>query len=137
MSFDDSDIKSEKDPSLPEGTFVDEWGEMSGDPLLLYGAQSEGIMPNAKSGPGALRTFGEHKGSGLNFIIELLAGALTGSGVPTEPVDPTNRKVWNGMLSIFLLPDFLLKNIIVFNLCVILFQVIIFKFDSGCLIFDI
>ncbi|HIF58765.1 MAG TPA: malate dehydrogenase [Rhodospirillales bacterium] len=103
-------VAFQADKSLPEGTFVDEWGEMSGDPLSLYGVQSEGIMPNANSGPGALRTFGEHKGSGLNFIIELLAGALTGSGVPTEPVDPTNRKVWNGMLSIFLSPNFFRSN---------------------------
>jgi hydroxycarboxylate dehydrogenase B len=103
-------VALQADKSLPQGTFVDEGGKLTGDPLSLYGVQSEGIIPNANSGPGALRTFGEHKGSGLNFVIELLAGALTGSGVPTEPTDPTNRKVWNGMLSIFLSPDFFRSN---------------------------
>jgi hydroxycarboxylate dehydrogenase B len=103
-------VALQADKTLPEGTFVDEQGALSGEPLSLYGLQSDGVMPNANSGLGALRTFGEHKGSGLNFIIELLAGALTGSGVPTEPVDPTNRKVWNGMLSIFLSPDFFRSN---------------------------
>ena len=92
--------------TLPDGTFVDGNGELSGDPLTLYGPQRENVLANANSGSGALRAFGEHKGSGLNFMIELLAGALTESGAPNKTIDPKNRKVWNGMLSIYLSADY-------------------------------
>ena len=87
---------------LPVGTFVDEAGDPSGSPESLYGSPKIDELPNANSGAGALRSFGEHKGSGLNFMIEILAGALTGSGLPTAPIDPDNRRVWNGLLSIYL-----------------------------------
>jgi uncharacterized oxidoreductase len=40
---------------------------------------------------------GEHKGSGLALVCELLAGVLTGSGTAGD-----DRPVANGMLSIFL-----------------------------------
>ncbi|MGI9381077.1 MAG: Ldh family oxidoreductase, partial [Methyloligellaceae bacterium] len=80
----------------------DEAGDPSGSPESLYGSPKIDELPNANSGAGALRSFGEHKGSGLNFMIEILAGALTGSGLPTAPVDPDNRRVWNGLLSIYL-----------------------------------
>lgn len=96
--------------NLPDETFIDEDGQLSGDPVNLYGCQQEGVIANANSGPGALRAFGEHKGSGLGFIIEILAGALTGSGLPTESVDPANRRVWNGMLSIYMSPDYFRQN---------------------------
>jgi uncharacterized oxidoreductase len=52
---------------------------------------------------GAIRAFGEHKGSGLAFFCEILAGALTGSGT----AGPAPRKsVTNGMLSVYMAPGF-------------------------------
>jgi len=41
---------------------------------------------------------GEHKGSGLALMCELLAGALTGSGA----TGPNLTRVHNGMLSIYM-----------------------------------
>ena len=41
---------------------------------------------------------GEHKGSGLALMCEMLAGALTGSGC----AGPAKRRIANGMLSIYL-----------------------------------
>ena len=45
---------------------------------------------------------GEHKGSGLSFICEILAGALTGSGC----AGPGQPALGNGMLSIYLSMDY-------------------------------
>jgi uncharacterized oxidoreductase len=44
---------------------------------------------------------GEHKGSGLAFMCEILAGALTGGGC----AGPGERQIANGMLSIYLSPE--------------------------------
>ncbi|MSP80453.1 MAG: malate dehydrogenase, partial [Rhodospirillales bacterium] len=57
--------------------------------------------PNSSRGTSAIRAIGEHKGSGLAFMIELLAGALTGSGCSGPPPRPFA----NGMLSIYLKPE--------------------------------
>src|SRR3954471_11157383 len=53
--------------------------------------------------PGAMLTFGEHKGYGLAVACELLGGALTGGGV-TDYDNKTQRRVLNGMLSILIDP---------------------------------
>ena len=61
-------------------------------------AQADGPRDHTK-GTGAIRAFGEHKGSGLAFICELLGGALTGTGA-TAP----DRRFANGMLAIYIDP---------------------------------
>ena len=38
------------------------------------------VRVNTGKGTGAIRAFGEHKGSGLALMCELLGGALTGNG---------------------------------------------------------
>ena len=45
-----------------------------------------------------MRGMGEHKGSGLALMCEMLAGALTGSGC----AGPAERRIANGMLSVYL-----------------------------------
>jgi uncharacterized oxidoreductase len=57
-------------------------------------------VPAAVSAPGALVAMGDHKGSGLAFMMEVLGGALTGGGT----CGPDKAPVLNGMLSIFLDP---------------------------------
>jgi uncharacterized oxidoreductase len=47
-----------------------------------------------------MRAMGEHKGSGLALMCELLAGALTGSGCS----GPGEKRIANGMLSIYISP---------------------------------
>ena len=47
---------------------------------MLYGPYTPDGPRDHTKGTGAIRAFGEHKGSGLAFICELLGGALTGTG---------------------------------------------------------
>ena len=86
-------------PAMPAGSLIDGEGNVTTDPTVLYRFE-EGQPPDPRSGPGALRALGEHKGSGLSFMCELLAGALLGSGC----AGPGPNPFCNGMLSIYLDP---------------------------------
>jgi len=87
---------------LPPDALIEPDGRLSGDPHTLYGAY-EPIGPrDGSAGPGAIRAFGDHKGSGLAMICELLGGVLTGSGA-SGPAE-TRGRIINGMLSIYLSP---------------------------------
>lgn len=87
-------------PAPPMGGLVDGDGVPTDDPAALYGDVANGEVPNPRSGPGALVAMGDHKGSGLAIACELLAGALTGSGVCGPGEGP-----YNGMLSIYIDPS--------------------------------
>jgi uncharacterized oxidoreductase len=88
---------------LPEGALIEPDGRLSSDPHTLYGPY-EAVGPrNPANGLGAIRAFGEHKGSGLAFMCEMLAGCLTAGGT-SGPVEGRGR-IANGMLSIFLSPS--------------------------------
>src|SRR6185436_11153138 len=65
---------------LSTGALVDADGTLSEDPSVLYGPHTPDGPRDHTKGTGAIRAFGEHKGSGLAFICELLGGALTGTG---------------------------------------------------------
>jgi uncharacterized oxidoreductase len=52
---------------------------------------------------GAILPFGEHKGSGIALICEILGGALAG-GLTEKGGDRRGRQVINGMLSILIDP---------------------------------
>jgi hydroxycarboxylate dehydrogenase B len=84
---------------LPEGALVGPDGALSTDPAMLYGPITPDGPRNAKLGKGAIRTFGEHKGSGLALICELLGGSLSGTGA-TKP----GRRFANGMFSLYVDP---------------------------------
>ncbi|RMD63225.1 MAG: Ldh family oxidoreductase [Alphaproteobacteria bacterium] len=88
---------------LPPDAFVCEDGSLSDDPAVFYGPRhpDADAPPSPAGGTGALRAMGAHKGSGLSILIELLAGALTGSGC----AGPGPRPFANGMLSIYLAPE--------------------------------
>ena len=85
-------------PSLPDDALVGPSG-ITGDPTVLYDMQP-GEPPNPNAGPGALRAMGDHKGSGLSVMCELLAGALTGTGT----AGPGELRFANGMLSVYIDP---------------------------------
>ncbi|MBX2836117.1 MAG: Ldh family oxidoreductase [Gammaproteobacteria bacterium] len=85
---------------LKPDTLVSADGSLSNDPFALYGDVAPGAVPDPRQGPGALVAMGEHKGSGLAMACELLAGALTGSGVTGKGSGP-----YNGMLSVYLDPN--------------------------------
>jgi len=87
---------------LPAGSIVGSDGQLSSDPQPLYGDIPEGRYPDPNQGPGALTGFGLHKGSGLNFLMEMMAGALGGSGTSGAVDDVQRRRFCNGMFSIYL-----------------------------------
>ena len=91
---------------LPDGALIGPDGKHSTDPATLYGPLTQGGPRSAGNGPGAIRAFGEHKGSGIAFMCEILAGVLTGGGT-SGPIDTnrTRRRITNGMLSIYLDPN--------------------------------
>ena len=86
---------------LPPGVLIDQDGTLSSDPRTLYGYAADAKDRGPRSGTGAMRAMGEHKGSGLALICELLAGALTNSGC----CGPGERRIANGMLSIYINPN--------------------------------
>jgi uncharacterized oxidoreductase len=88
---------------LPPGALISPDGELSGDPRVLYGDYGEAELRRASNGTGAIRAFGEHKGSGLALVCELLAGALSGGG-GAGPSSEEGRGLSNGMLSVYVSP---------------------------------
>lgn len=76
-----------KGESVPNGCLIDADGNPTNDPAVFY------------NDPGAILPIAGHKGYGLSLIIEMLAGALTGSSC-TNPVNAW--RVANGMLSIII-----------------------------------
>lgn len=74
-------------------------GKPSADPHLLYGNCEATGLRDPRKGDGAIRSFGEHKGSGLALMCEILGGALSGNGC-TEP----GRRFSNGMFSFYVDP---------------------------------
>ncbi len=85
---------------LPPGSLIDPDGRLSADPETLYGPLDAGGTRDHRNGLGAIRTMGDHKGSGLALMCELLGGALAGSGC----AGPGRQRFANGMVSIYLTP---------------------------------
>src|SRR3569832_232942 len=92
-------VASRGGKKLPKGALSDADGSLSEDPHVLYGPYTPDWPRDHTKGSGAIRAFGEHKGSGLAFLCVLLGGALTGTGA-TAP----NRRFANGMLAFYIDP---------------------------------
>jgi uncharacterized oxidoreductase len=92
-------VASRGGKKLPLGALVDPQGQLSEDPALLYGPYTPDGPRDHGKGEGASRAFGEHKGSGLALICELLGGARTGNGATA-----LNRPFANGMFSVYVDP---------------------------------
>jgi uncharacterized oxidoreductase len=86
---------------LPHGALIDSSGNLTIDPEAMYGKIRDDEVPDPEKGTGAITAFGLHKGSGINFMMEMLGGALTGSGVSAGIDDKEKRKFANGMLSLY------------------------------------
>lgn len=84
---------------IPADAIVMPDGTTSGDPHAFYGDYTPTGPRNYRNGQGAIRAFGDHKGSGLAFMCEVLGGALTGTGAS----DP-DKRFSNGMLSFYVDP---------------------------------
>ncbi len=95
-------VASNGGKALPHDALIEPDGTLSGDPHTLYGPYDQVGPRNPSNGAGAIRAFGEHKGSGLAFMCEMLAGALTGGGT-SGPIEARGR-IANGMLSFYVSP---------------------------------
>ncbi|MBI1397225.1 MAG: malate/lactate/ureidoglycolate dehydrogenase [Betaproteobacteria bacterium] len=76
---------------VAEGNLLDPAGEPTTDPAVMWSQPLGALLP-----------FGEHKGSGLAFMCELLAGALGGAGTIADRTDW--NAVDNNMLCILIDP---------------------------------
>src|ERR1700693_807729 len=92
-------VASRGGKKLPKGALIDLDGNLSEDPAVLYGPYAADGPRDHSQGKGAIRALGEHKGSGLALICELLGGALTGTGA----TGPT-RRFANGMFAVYVDP---------------------------------
>jgi uncharacterized oxidoreductase len=97
-------VASQGGKKLPDNALIDVDGTMSGDPHVLYGPYTATSLRTAGTGTGAIRAFGEHKGSGLAFICELLGGSLTGMKATGLGGERGDRFRGNGMLSFYVNP---------------------------------
>jgi len=86
---------------VPFGSLISGDGKLTDDPSVLYGEPTDDGVRTAAGGPGALRAMGDHKGSGLALMCELIGGALTGAGT----AGPGRQRFCNGMLSVYLAID--------------------------------
>ena len=86
---------------VPPDALIDGDGRRTGDPVALYGEAGPDAPPEFRDGKGAIRAMGEHKGSGLALMCELLGGALTGNGV----CGPEPGVFANGMFSLYADPE--------------------------------
>jgi len=75
-----------------DGALLDHAGKPTTDPSVMYTQPRGVVLP-----------FGEHKGSGLALVCELLAGAIVGSASVTMSTPP-ELGILNGMLSIVIDP---------------------------------
>lgn len=75
-----------------EAALLDHEGKPTTNPAVMYTAPRGVVLP-----------FGEHKGSGLALVCELLAGAIVGSTSVTS-MTPPERGILNGMLTIVIDP---------------------------------
>jgi uncharacterized oxidoreductase len=85
-------VAHNKGERVPPGRLIDDQGRPTDDPRYAVNEPWGAMLP-----------FGEHKGSGLAIVCELLGGALTGGGTLHGTHDGS-RRVYNGMLTILIDP---------------------------------
>jgi uncharacterized oxidoreductase len=97
-------VASNGGKKVPPDALVRPDGQFTDDPSALYGPLVPSGPRDPAMGEGALVAFGLHKGSGLAFMCEILAGVLSGGGT-SGPVPGGKRgRISNGMLSVYLDP---------------------------------
>jgi len=82
---------------LAEGLLIDGQGQATTNPSLMFPEEGQARQ-------GALTPMGDHKGSGLALMAELLGAALTG-GMTIRPEQGRDAGVRNNMLTIVIDPD--------------------------------
>ena len=79
--------------AMLDGALLDHDGKPTTNPSVMYEDKRGVVLP-----------FGEHKGSGLALVCEILAGAIVGSAT-VKTATPPERGIINGMLSIVIDPS--------------------------------
>ncbi len=92
-------VASQGGRPIPADALIGPDGRVSDDAHLLYGDYEATGKRDIRNGKGAIRAFGEHKGSGLALMCELLGGALSGNGCAAP-----GRRFTNGMFSFYVDP---------------------------------
>jgi uncharacterized oxidoreductase len=92
-------VASQGGRPIPSDALIGPDGRTGDDAHLLYGDYESTGRRDIRNGQGAIRAFGEHKGSGLALMCELLGGALSGNGCAAP-----GRRFTNGMFSIYIDP---------------------------------
>ncbi len=85
-------VTSQGGKKLPEGALIGPDGKPSADPHLLYGDYTPTGPRDHSKGTGAIRAFGDHKGSGLAFMCEILGGSLSGTGATDPEARPLRQR---------------------------------------------
>lgn len=85
-------VARNKGESLPDGVAIGPDGRPTNDPSVMFNEPR-----------GALTTFGEHKGWGLQLACELLGAALVGAPVQSGP--EFEAGLTNSMFSVIVAPD--------------------------------
>jgi uncharacterized oxidoreductase len=94
-----------KGVEVPEGSLINPNGAPTQDPGVMFRDQRGALLP-----------FGDHKGSGLALVAEILSGALVNGGTCTPP-NQTKGTIQNNMLTIIINPkslgdeDFFVKEL--------------------------
>ena len=88
IAFGKARVARNKGVAVPPDSIIDAEGRVTTDPTRLVDEQV-----------GALKAFGQHKGSGLAIFCELLGGALTG-GQTIQPAHPIRGGILNSVLGI-------------------------------------
>ncbi|WP_203292938.1 malate/lactate/ureidoglycolate dehydrogenase [Maricaulis parjimensis] len=87
-------VAANRGTRVPTGSLIDEKGMPTTDPTGMAGFEFKG----------ALTPMGGHKGYGLAFAAEILAGVLSGSGT-IQPGNPRRGGLQNRMFSVYINPE--------------------------------
>lgn len=85
-------VAKNKGEEVPDGCLIDHQGYPTRNPRVVFDPPIGALLP-----------FGDHKGSGLALVCELLASALNG-GITIPPGRPRPSAIVNNMLSIIIDP---------------------------------
>ena len=86
-------VAMSKGEALGPDLVIDNQGRPSTDPSVMYDDPRGALLP-----------FGEHKGSGLALMCELLAGGLSGGGT-IQPDNPRQESIVNNMFALLVDPE--------------------------------
>ena len=86
-------VAMSKGEALGPDLVIDNQGRPSTDPAVMYDDPRGALLP-----------FGDHKGSGLALMCELLAGGLSGGGT-IQPGNPRQESIVNNMFAMLIDPE--------------------------------